>query len=146
MLPHPDFKALQDIVVYQLADGSYQLFNKYCIEKQSHSYVVTMEPISSTHSFSSLKTATAWCIFDKRMKFYESRRILELDAKLSSLDFDFNLHQKMLKRATTPESQLIAAAKLYEAKVKKQSMSDELESYLIDSKNWQHRRFDLKPA
>lgn len=138
---------LQDIVIYQDDTGAYQLFNKYIIKKApEQGFTVTTSVSDTAHSFCSLKNATAWCIFDKRDKFYETRRILELDSKLGSVDVDIQIHQKMFRKAKSQDDQLIWVAKLNEDRIKKTLMTDELESYTTASKNWQIRRFDQKPV
>ena len=147
MISPAEMKNLQDLVIFQDETGDYNLFNKYVIHRQSKSeYVVTLNLSDTKHTFNSLKNATAWCIFDKRNKFYESRRILELDNKLGGVDVDISVHQKLFKKAKTDEDQLIFIAKLNEDRIKKQLMTEELESYTDDSKHWQSDRFERKPA
>ena len=65
MIPTREMAALQDLVIYQETDGSYQLFNKYAIRKTPVAYEVTILTSDKKLSFNSLKNATAWCIFDK---------------------------------------------------------------------------------
>jgi hypothetical protein len=147
MIPNAEMNSLRDLIIYQEADGSYQLFNRYVINKKSAAeYAVTTEFSDDTHMFNTLKNATAWCIFDKRDKFYEARRILELDNKLGGLDVDIMIHQKLFKKSKTDEDQLIFIAKLNEDRIKKQMIVDELDSYVSESKSWQERRFERKAA
>jgi len=141
-----ELTVLQDLVVYQEDDGSYQLFNKYIIRKTSEGFEVTSSTTDTHHVFFTLKTATAWCVFDKRDKFYETRRIVDLDLKLGSVDVDIQVHRKMFMKAKTPDDKLVYAAKLSEDKAKKKLMTEELDGYTADSKTWQNRRFDQKPA
>jgi len=147
MIPQTELNSLQDLIIFQDESGDYNLFNKYVIRRQSKSeYVVTMILSDTLHTFNSLKNATAWCIFDKRNKFYEARRILELDNKLGGVDVDILIHQKLFKKAKTEDEQLIYIAKLNEDRIKKKLMTDELDSYTNDSKHWQSNRFERKPA
>ena len=142
-----EFLSLQDLIIFQDSDGSYRLFEKYTIRRgEKYGFDVTSTVSDKELSFCSLKNATAWCIFDKRDRFYETRRILELDAKLGSIDIDIQVHQKMFSRAKTADEQLIFVAKLHEDRIKKQRMTVELESYTTDSKAWQTKRFDRKPV
>ena len=143
----PAMASLQDLIIYQDTDGSYQLFNKYSIYKLSPAeYEVTSNTSDTKHVFNSLKNATAWCIFDKRDKFYETRRILELDNRLGGLDVDIQVHLNLYRKAKTADEQLIHIAKLKVDRIRKQMMTEELDSYTSDSKNWQYKRFDLKAA
>lgn len=147
MIPNSEMKSLQDLVIYQESDGSYQLFNRYVINKKSVSeYVVTTTFSDDPYIFNTLKNATAWCIFDKRDKFYEARRILELDNKLGGIDVDIMIHQKLFNKSKTDEDKLIYIAKLNEDRIKKQMITDELDSYVSESKIWQERRFERKSA
>lgn len=145
MIPNTEMNSLRDLIIYQESDGSYQLFDRYAINKKSVTeYAVTTEFSDDTHMFNTLKNATAWCIFDKRDKFYEARRILELDNKLGGIDVDIMVHQKLFKKSKTDEDQLIFIAKLNEDRIKKQMIVDELDSYVAESKTWQERRFERK--
>jgi len=147
MIPNSEMKSLQDLIIYQESDGSYQLFNRYVINKKSVSeYVVTTTFSDDPSMFNTLKNATAWCIFDKRDKFYEARRILELDNKLGGVDVDIMIHQKLFNKSKTDEDKLIYIAKLNEDRIKKQMIIDELDSYVSESKIWQERRFERKSA
>jgi hypothetical protein len=145
MIPTREMAALQDLVIYQDTDGSYQLFNKYAIRKTPVAYEVTILTSDKKLSFNSLKNATAWCIFDKRDKFYETRRIEELDGKIGSLDVDIQIQQKLYRNAKTEDDLLINVAKLSESRLRKKIMIEELEGYTTDSKHWQERRFEVKP-
>ena len=142
-----ELQALQDLIIFQDCDGSYRLFDKYIIKKNpTLGFDVTSENSDINHNFFTLKNATAWCIFDKRDKFYESRRILELDSKLGSIDIDIQVNQKMYKKSKTDDDQLIYIAKLHEDRIKKTVMTEELASYTADSKNWQTKRYEQKPV
>lgn len=147
MIPAAELASLQDLVIYQESDGSYQLFNKYVIRKVSPGeYAVTTNSSDTLLRFNSLKNATAWCIFDKRNKFYETRRILELDNKLGGIEVDILIHQKLFKKSKLDEDLLINIAKLNEDRIKKQMIMEELDGYVAESKVWQERRFERKSA
>lgn len=142
-----ELTSLQDLIIYQNTDGTYHLFDKYIIRKSTpQGFEVTSSVSDLTRSFCSLKNATAWCIFDKRDKFYESRRVAELDSRIGAIDFDIEVHLNMFRKAKSPDDQLVFIAKLNEDRIKKQMMSVELDSYTADSKNWQNNRFNRKPA
>jgi hypothetical protein len=137
---------LEDVIIFQNTDNSYELFNTYHINKNNiNEYVVTMHTTFTTHNFNTLKHAVAWCTFDKRNMFYKSNRILKLDNLLAGLEVDISLHTKMFKNAKNTDDRLIFLSKLSEDKLKKRQITDELYTYINDSKRWQTRRFNTKP-
>jgi len=147
MIESSETISLKNLIIFQDTDGSYQLFDKYTIQKLSQNeYQVTSVTSNICHLFNSLKNATVWCIFDKRDKFYEAQRILELDNKLGSLGVDIHIHLSMYRKAKTTEEQLIHVAKLNEDRLRKKIISEELASYTADANYWQSKRFELKAA
>lgn len=138
---------LEDVIIFQNTDGSYELFNTYRIAKNvKNEYVVTMLTTFTTYQFYTLQHAVAWCTYDKRNLIYQSERIIQLDNLLAGLDVDILLHTKIFKNTKNPEDRLIFLAKLSEDKLKKKLITDELYTYINDSKRWQIKRFNRKPA
>lgn len=146
-LMRPDFIGdLEDVIIFQNTDGSYELFNTYHINKtEKDDYIVTMLTTFTTHQFNTLKHAVAWCTFDKRNLLQQANRILSLDNLLAGLELDILLHTKIFKNSKNSEDKLICLAKLSEDKLKKRMYTDELYSYINDSKRWQTKRFNRKP-
>jgi hypothetical protein len=137
---------LEDVIIFQNPDNSYELFNMYHINKNnSNEYIVKMHTTFTTHNFNILKHAVAWCTFDKRNMLYQSNRILKLDNLLAGLEVDISLHTKMFKNAKNTDDRLIFLSKLSEDKLKKRRITDELYIYINDSKKWQTNRFNTKP-
>jgi hypothetical protein len=137
---------LEDVIIFQNPDNSYELFNAYHINKSStNEYIVKMHTTFTTHNFNVLKHAVAWCTFDKRNLIYQSNRILKLDNLLAGLEVDISLHTKMFKNAKNADDRLIFLSKLSEDKLKKRQITDELYTYINDSKKWQTNRFNTKP-
>jgi len=137
---------LQDVVIYQDQDGSYQLFNIYRIAKgPDKEFIVTMNHTYTEKVFYTLKNAVTWCTYDKRNKFYESNRIVELDNRLGGLEVDISIHYKLFKTVKDDNDKLIYLAKLNEDRTKKRSFTTELTRYVEESKTWQQKRFNLKP-
>jgi hypothetical protein len=137
---------LEDVIIFQNPDNSYELFNMYHINKSgTNEYIVKMHTTFTTHNFNTLKHAVAWCTFDKRNMLYQSNRILKLDNLLAGLEVDISLHTKMFKNAKNTDDRLIFLSKLSEDKLKKRQYTDELYTYINDSKTWQNRRFNTKP-
>lgn len=137
---------LEDVVIFQNTDGSYELFNTYIIKKnKQNEYVVRMHTTHTICHFNSLKHAVAWCTFDKRNMLYQATRILQLDNLLAGLEVDISLHTKIFKNSKNSDDKLIFLAKLNEDKTKKRLFTDEIYRYINDSKKWQTKRFDRKP-
>lgn len=137
---------LEDVIIFQNPDGSYELFNTYIINKnKQNEYIVTMRTTHTTNFFNTLKHAVAWCTFDKRNMLYQATRILQLDSLLAGLDVDISLHTKIFKNTKDSNDKLIFLSKLSEDKMKKKQYTDELYRYINDSKKWQTKRFDRKP-
>ena len=137
---------LEDVIIFQNPDNSYELFNTYHINKNdTNEYIVKMHTTFTSHNFNTLKHAVAWCTFDKRNLIYQSNRILKLDNLLAGLEVDISLHTKMFKNAKNSDDRLIFLSKLSEDKLKKRQITDELHTYINDSKKWQTKRFNAKP-
>ena len=137
---------LEDVIIFQNTDGSYELFNMYHITKNNNNeYIVKMHTTFTIHNFNTLKHAVAWCTFDKRNMFYQANRILKLDNLLAGLEVDISLHTRLFKNAKTTDDRLIFLSKLSEDKLKKREFTDELYTYINDSKRWQTKRFNTKP-
>ena len=137
---------LEDVIIFQNTDNSYELFNTYHINKNNtNEYIVKMHTTFTSHNFNTLKHAVAWCTFDKRNLIYQSNRILKLDNLLAGLEVDISLHTKMFKNAKNSDDRLIFLSKLSEDKLKKRQITDELYTYINDSKKWQTKRFNAKP-
>ena len=140
-----DMARLSEISIMQGQDGSYFLFNKYTIRKNNDCYIVIKDYVAETKSFNILKNAVAWCTFDKRNMLYQANRILKLDNLLAGIEVDISLHTKIFKNAKNTDDRLIVLSKLSEDKLKKRRFTDELYTYINDSKKWQTKRFDTKP-
>lgn len=135
-------KTIQDIGILQAPDGSYALFGSYYIHRNGEKdYLLTVSDKYTEHKFYSLKNAVAWCIYDKRNKIVESKRILQLDQKLMAIDSSINLHRQLMKSVKDQEQKLIYFSKLTDEKMKRLQIARELGNYLSESKLWQERRF-----
>jgi hypothetical protein len=137
---------LEDVIIFQNPDNSYELFNTYHINKnKDNEYVVKLHTTFTTHNFNILKHAVAWCTYDKRNMLQQANRILQLDSLLAGLEVDISVHSKIFKNSKNSEERLIVLAKLHEDKLKKRQITNELYTYINDSKRWQNRRFNTKP-
>lgn len=140
-----EFSKLLDVVIFQDIDGSYNLFNKYRINKISSSNVeVSLIKGDSINSFINIKNAVCWCVLDKLGKYSLANRVIDLDMILSSVDVHIAIHSNLFKKAKKTEDKLIYLAKLNQDKLQKKAMSEELNNHILNSYNWQQRRFGLK--
>ena len=135
---------LQNIAIFQNPNGEYEVFNSYFIDKKSDGADVKLFNGDTINSFSNLKNAICWCIFDKRGRFSVANRIIELDLKLSAVNVSMDVHQRLFKKTKDNNDKLIHLAKLNEEKYKKRQMTDELNAYLLESDYWQQRSYKLK--
>ena len=141
-----ELQSLSSISVFQDKTGTYHLFNKYTINKVNDSYAVELHLVADKKSFYALKTAVAWCTFDKQNKIVDCNRIYDLDKRLSSIDSAIAIQQRLVKNAKDVDYKMIHLAKLGEEKMKRKLASDELDSYVQQSKIWQTKKFNAKSA
>jgi hypothetical protein len=146
VISNHEMEKLKDISMFRNPDGVYEIFNSYLIDKQPEGAIVKLHNGDMINSFYNLKNAMCWCIFDKRGKYSDANRIIELDLKLSSIEVTMSIHQKLFKKTKDADTKLIYLAKLNEDKYKKRQMTDELNKYLIQSDNWQKKSYKLKTA
>jgi len=145
MITTSEFAKLQDVVIFQDTDGTYNLFNKYHIRKKDvNNITVSLNNGDDVNSFFSMKNAVCWCVLDKIGKYQLANRVIDLDMHLSSVEVHISIHSKLFKKAKKTEDKLIYLAKLNEDKFPKKSMSEELNKYIVNSYTWQQKRFGLK--
>lgn len=130
-----------DLFIVKENDGSYNLFGKYTITNEKGLYVVRLVEDNVKNTFSSLKHAVTWCVFEKNNKQKEVRRIAELDDILGSLDAIILQHTKMLQKTNDSSSKSIIYAKLFEERLKKRQALQEIEKYATISRHLQNKKF-----
>jgi hypothetical protein len=134
---------LASIVVYDTPDGGYSLFDKYKLLSGDQTVTVIRQSDDSVRVFSSSKIGVAWATFDHRNMIYEASRVEFLDNKICSLNADIANQTKIAKKHTDIDK-LIHLAKLTEAKQKRDYLQGEMNGYVLNVKNWQHRQFTKK--
>ena len=134
---------IRDLLIIRDDDGSYHLFGTYTIIPLNECYrVICKDDEQNIHTFSTLKHAVTWCVFDKNNKFKEVKRILDLDSTISSLEVSIAQHKKMVKDTNKDVAdRYIYMAKLNEEKLKKQAAVNELNNYISISKHLQSKKF-----
>ncbi len=145
MISYKEIENLQDISIFEMSKDSYIVFKNYRIVKKSKTDVeVFLTNGDLIHSFSSMRNAICWCIFDKRGKYVLANRIITLDRSISNEEVQINVHKNLFKKATKTEDKLIFLAKLNEDKFRRNTMYQELENYVGQSDYWQKKSFKLK--
>lgn len=134
----------KDVLILQNEDGSYELFDKYLITKHDAGYLITSRYSSDGKIFSSLKNAVTWCIFDNKNKIHQTNRIEYLDKMLAGTDVNISVHKRLIDKTSDIEHKLIYVSKLSQEQVRKKEMLEELDDFIIQSKNWQTRKFAPK--
>lgn len=134
-----------EISIFKNQDGSYELFNKYIINKINNRYQVNKKVSYTSKNFSTLKNAVTWCIFDKRNKIRESIRIEYLDKMIDSKNVAIELHTRLINKSSSIENTLIYFAKLTDEEAKKKILLKELSGFITESKLWQNERFNKRP-
>lgn len=141
-LKHELAGSLKDVIIIAEKDGTYILFGKYRITPIDGSFEVTIFHTDTVHEFMNIKNAVAWCTFYNVKKYHEARRIKELDLKLSSMEIDISIQQRMAnKNANDPNMKWVYIVKYQEALRKKKVMLNELLSYINTSKMIQDQLF-----
>jgi len=132
---------IRDLLIIREDDGSYNLFGKYKVTQSNTGFVITVDNEPVNYSFSSLKTAVTWCVFDKNKKYKEVKRLIELDLALGGIDVAIAQHKRLLTKSNDLIDKQIFMAKLVEEKRKKQTLSQEIQAYITTSKYMQSKKF-----
>jgi hypothetical protein len=134
--------ALADVIIFVDKAGAYELFGKYTIYPlKSGNFKVRVLETEKTHMFSNVKNAVAWCTFDHVQKVHEANRIKDLDSRLSSIEVDIAVHQRMSSLANNINNKWIYINKYKEDILKKKMMVNELNSHINTSKMIQAYKF-----
>lgn len=145
MISNSEFAKLQDVVIFQDTDGTYNLFNKYHIKKKNVNEIeVSLNNGDVVNCFFNMKNAVCWCVMDKIGKYHLANRVIDLDMGISSVDVHISIHNNLFKKSKKTEDKLIFLAKLNQDKLQKKAMTEELSEYIQNSYIWQQRRFGLK--
>lgn len=136
---------IQDILVTKESPNKYTLFGKYTVMlNQRGFYSVFSTKTMTFREFSSLKTATAWCVFDHAGRYSEGRRLENLDLKLSSISTDIAVHKNMVRSNADSDSKVIYVTKLQEDNYKRKLTLQEINFYINSSRALQEQKFRTK--
>ena len=146
VIPLKELQALQNIVIFREEDGTYNVYNKYLIRKNTDGiYMLSIIGSHTEKNFFKLKNAVSWCSYDKRNLIKDARRLHELDQLIYGLETEIQIHSKLMRKTKEVDTKIICLSKLSQEKAKKRMFLYELERYIHDSTDWQNRMFDTKP-
>lgn len=130
---------LLNTVFFRLDDGSYEIFNDYIIKKENDRYKVVTS--TDVKYFNLLKNAVTWCVLNRRNKIGEMLILEELDLRLIGIEFALKQHARLFKMSKSMEDKELFVSKMYEDKLKRQSIMDELDRLVKECKEWQLKKF-----
>lgn len=118
------------------------MFEKYLLKNVRGGCVLTRLTDDLTIDFSSTKYAATWATFDNKSNVSYCERILFLDKLIIGLVFDQTLYEKYSKKAGSKDKQLTYHIKLFETKLKKRQLLNELEDFSNRAKRFQLSQFE----
>lgn len=122
--------------------NSYVMFSKYKVTDCGHFFEVSTEyDTTNVKTLSNLKTAITWCVFNERKKFIDCKKIEQLDFKLASLEIDLIQKTKVLGSIKDEGYKLAYVSKIEEDILKKRILNNQLNRYIMSSKEWQMKKF-----
>jgi len=136
-----------NILLLQVDVNNHILFGKYAITKENNYYILKMDNDDKERTFTTLKTAVTWCVFNERKKTVECKQIEQIDCKLSSLEVDILQKTKVLHNTKDENFKHVYVSKIEEDNMKKKILLKQLNRFINISKAWQDKKFnDSKSA
>jgi hypothetical protein len=130
------------ISLLPIDDNNYILFGKYAITKENSSYLLYDDYTDRKRTFSHLKTAVTWCVFNEKRKISECKLIEQIDFKLSSLEIDIAQKTKVLNSLKDEAYKFVYISKIEEDNIKKKILLKQLNKFINMSKDWQTKKFN----
>lgn len=127
-------------LIIETDDGEYLLYGLYTIKKSNGLYVVTIGS-DVKNTFNNLKTAVTWATLDSKNNIMLAKRVDTLDKAISGSDFTINLHKKLYKKTKDIDMKVIYLNKLQDETLKRKKLTNELDTYIIRTQNWQLDQF-----
>jgi hypothetical protein len=101
-----------------------------------------MDNNDKERTFSTLKTAVTWCVFNERRKTIECKKIEQIDFKLASLEVDILQKTKVLHNTKDENFKHVYFSKIEEDNIKKKILLKQLNRFINISKEWQDKKFN----
>lgn len=136
-----ELENLESTLIIRRGD-QYLLFNRYLISKtDSSSYQVKKLNVDREILFASLKSATAWCVADRKSQHQLSKRIVDLDKQISILKNDISVNKQMLNKFTDISRREIIYAKFTKKQDLLRDIKNQLTKCINLTKYWQIKGF-----
>jgi hypothetical protein len=153
MNPDQEFKQLfrqefQEILpnlIWQNAEGAYEVFDRYQIESLHPGYRVSIHGYE-IGMFNSSKTAVSWCIADKFRQFNLARDLLTLDQKIGNITNDISVRAAIADRSSRWEFRDPVGVKLETKIIRKKLLENQLSKCVDSAKYLQQRGFNNETA
>lgn len=131
-----------NILLLRVDESNHVLFGKYGISKENNCYILKMDNDDKERTFSTLKTAVTWCVFNERKKTIECKQIEQIDFKLASLEVDILQKTKVLTNTKDEKFKHVYISKIDEDTIKKKILLKQLNRFINISKEWQTKKFN----
>lgn len=122
-------------------DESYGLYGLYQIFKEDTVYRAVRLTDEYTRIFGNLRSATAWCILDKRNKVYLANELYDLDMKIAGLFVELQQAYKMRDTAKLLGDYITYDTKYSLLLEQKADMVAKINSIINEANVWQDRQF-----
>jgi hypothetical protein len=132
--------------IYKDSDGTYNLFGTYLIKPAGHVFILSKNNTYTEINFTDLKNAVTWATFDNINNVNLSRKVLELDMKLTGAIENVRIYEGLCKKTKSMDSKIMYLSKLQENRIKRNTILNELELYIIKAKEWQYKQFELNSS
>jgi hypothetical protein len=118
------------------------VFGEYLIARIKDGYRIYTKNTFTEVEFSNVKNAFAWVIFDRAGRFKVCQRMVDLDAKISSLSVEIDIHKKSSTKSDTGKY-VILLNKIQDESMRKQELTMELDNYLETAKRLSSTMLEL---
>jgi hypothetical protein len=135
------YEKVKDSVITK-EGNSYKLFESYIIKKQDIEFSIEKVNYHGKLLLSSLKHSVTWVVLDRMNDIMGTKQLVELDQRLTGLEINIKIYEKLLKKTKDTGNNLLFQAKLTEEKRKRVRVINELEVLAEKSKKWQLRQFE----
>ena len=136
-------KLLDHVIV---ADGEkYRVFGSYVLRQTAQGYTLTYQdrPVGT---FTSTRSAVAWCIADKNQSYALARDLFNLDQKLGYITDDIAVRAAIGDRSTRPQFREDIEIKLEGKIILKKQLELALAKCVNQAKYYQQRGLDNETA
>jgi hypothetical protein len=135
-----EFKELNNLLIWQRDDGTYEVFDHYYISKENPGYRVFCSA-TDVGLFTNTKTALSWCIADKYKAYNLAREIQEVDLKLRTLNNDISIRAANADRSKNHAFRETIETKLESKIIRKKKLENQLDKCVNWAKQTQSNGF-----